>query len=358
LAEAIKLTSMAKAAGCAAKMAPGMLDAVLRKLPPQTDPNVLVGFSTNDDAGIYLIADGLALVQTVDFFTPVVDDPSTFGQIAAANALSDIYAMGGRPISALSIVGFPEKGNPEILEQIMRGGLSKMTEAKCSVIGGHSLRNEDIQFGYAVTGLIDPKRVWRNVGAQTNDVLLFTKALGTGVISTAQKRDRASKESVDAATASMTQLNQSASQAMRDLESGAGEGTIHAVTDVTGFSFLGHAREMALGDPSNGIQPASLEIRHDAFRLLPGALDAVRAGMIPGGLNNNRDFIGDCVGFEESVPEEYRAILFDPQTSGGLLVAIAPGTEQSALDCFERRNVKATRVGRVLKKSSPLLHVV
>jgi selenide, water dikinase len=358
VAEAIKLTSMAKAAGCAAKMAPGTLDAVLRKLPPQTDPNVLVGFSTNDDAGIYLIEPHLALVQTVDFFTPVVDDPSTFGQIAAANSLSDIYAMGGRPISALSIVGFPEKGDPEILEQIMRGGLSKMGEAKCSVIGGHSLRNEDIQFGYAVTGLIDPKRVWRNVGAQTNDVLLFTKALGTGVISTAQKRGRATEESVDAATASMTQLNDQASQALRELESKAGEGTIHAVTDVTGFSFLGHAREMALGDPSNGIQPASFEIHHDAFRLLPGALDAVRAGMIPGGLNNNRDFIGDCVGFEENVPEENRAILFDPQTSGGLLVAIAPEAEQAALDCFEKRNVKAARVGRVLKKSSPLLHVI
>jgi selenide, water dikinase len=339
-------------------MAPGTLDAVLRKLPSQTDPNVLVGFSTNDDAGIYLIGEGVALVQTVDFFTPVVDDPSTFGQIAAANSLSDIYAMGGRPISALSIVGFPEKGDPEILEEIMRGGLSKMGEAKCSVIGGHSLRNEDIQFGYAVTGLIDPKRVWRNVGAQTKDVLLFTKALGTGVISTAQKKDRASKESVDAATASMTQLNDLASQALRDLEARAGEGTIHAVTDVTGFSLLGHAREMALGDPSNGIQPASFEIRHDAFRLLPGAIDAVRAGMIPGGLNNNRNFIGDCVGFAESVPEENRAILFDPQTSGGLLVAIAPEAEQSALDCFEQHNVKATRVGRVLKKSSPLLHVV
>ena len=153
MTQTIKLTSMAKAAGCAAKMAPGTLDAVLRNLPRQSDPNVLVGFSTNDDAGIYLLGQGLALVQTVDFFTPVVDDPFTFGQIAAANSLSDIYAMGGRPISALSIVGFPEKGDPAILEQIMRGGLNKMAEAKCSVIGGHSLRNDDIQFGYAVTGL-------------------------------------------------------------------------------------------------------------------------------------------------------------------------------------------------------------
>ena len=358
MAEAIKLTAMAKAAGCAAKMAPGTLDAVLRRLPPQTDPNVLVGFNTNDDAGVYLIGPGLALVQTVDFFTPVVDDPFTFGQIAAANSLSDIYAMGGRPISALSIVGFPEKGDPAILEQIMRGGLDKMMEAKCSVVGGHCLRNDDIQFGYAVTGLIDPDRVWRNVGAQTNDVLLFTKPLGTGVISTAQKRERASKASEDAAIASMTQLNDVPSQALRDLESQAGQGVIHAVTDVTGFSLLGHAREMALGDPANGISPVSFEIHHDAFTLLPGALDAVREGMIPGGLKNNRDFIGDCVEFADSIPEENRAILFDPQTSGGLLVAVAPEAEKIALDCFHHRGIKAARIGRVLQKSSPLLRVV
>ena len=358
MAQAIKLTAMAKAAGCAAKMAPGTLDAVLRRLPPQTDPNVLVGFNTNDDAGVYLIGPGLALVQTVDFFTPVVDDPFTFGQIAAANSLSDIYAMGGRPISALSIVGFPEKGDPAILEQIMRGGLDKMMEAKCSVVGGHCLRNDDIQFGYAVTGLIDPHRVWRNVGAQTNDVLLFTKPLGTGVISTAQKRERASKQSEDAAIASMTQLNDVPSQALRDLEAKAGQGVIHAVTDVTGFSLLGHAREMALGDPANGISPVSFEIHHHAFTLLPGALDAVRDGMIPGGLKNNRDFIGDCVEFADSVPEEQRAILFDPQTSGGLLVAVAPESEKIALECFHNRGIKAARIGRVLQKSSPLLRVV
>jgi selenide,water dikinase len=358
MAETVKLTSMAKAAGCAAKMAPGTLDAVLRRLPIETDPNVLVGFSTNDDAGIYLISPGLALVQTVDFFTPVVDDPFTFGQIAAANALSDIYAMGGRPISALSIVGFPEKGDPAILEQIMRGGLSKMAEAKCSVIGGHSLRNEDIQFGYAVTGLIDPKQVWRNVGAQTNDVLLFTKALGTGVISTAQKRERASKESVEAATAAMTQLNDVSSRALRELESKAGQGVIHAVTDVTGFSLLGHAREMAMGDPSNGVAPVSFEIRHDAFCLLPGTLEAIRQDMIPKGLKNNREFIGNCVSFADSVAEENRAILFDPQTSGGLLVAISPEAEETAMRCFEQHNVKAARVGRVLAKSSSLLRVI
>jgi selenide,water dikinase len=349
---------MAKAAGCAAKMAPGILDAVLRRLPPQSDPNVLVGFSTNDDAGIYLLNDGLALVQTVDFFTPVVDDPFTFGQIAAANSLSDIYAMGGRPISALSIVGFPEKGDPTILEQIMCGGLSKMVQAKCSVIGGHSLRNEDIQFGYAVTGLIDPHRVWRNVGAQTADVLLFTKPLGTGVLSTAVKRGSARKESVDAAIASMSQLNDISSEALREVETLAGQGCIHAVTDVTGFSLLGHAREMALGDPAGGLRPVSFEIQHRAFTLLPGALDAVGAGMIPGGLKNNRDFIGDCVAFADSVPAENRAILFDPQTSGGLLIAIAPEAADTALETLQRHGVNAARVGRVLEKTSPLISVI
>src|SRR5580704_1347176 len=173
----VKLTSMAKAAGCAAKLNPATLDGILRKLPRQSDPNVLVGFDTNDDAGIYRLSEDLALVQTVDFFTPIVDDPFTFGQIAAANALSDVYAMGGTPISALSLVGFPEKGDPAILEQIIRGGLNKMDEAKCSVIGGHSIRNEDILFGCAVTGKIDPRRIWRNVGARPGDVLLFTKSI-------------------------------------------------------------------------------------------------------------------------------------------------------------------------------------
>jgi len=162
----VKLTATVKAAGCAAKLSPSVLDSVLRRLPRQVDDNVVVGFETSDDAGVYRLSSGLALVQTVDFFTPIVDDPFSFGQIAAANALSDVYAMGGRPISALSIVAFPEKGAVEILEQILRGGLAKMDEAGCTVIGGHSIRDDDMKFGYAVTGLIDPGRVWRNVGAQ------------------------------------------------------------------------------------------------------------------------------------------------------------------------------------------------
>jgi selenide, water dikinase len=323
-----------------------------------TDPNVLVGFNTNDDAGVYLLGDGLALVQTVDFFTPIVDDPFTFGQIAAANSLSDVYAMGGRPVSALSLVGFPEKGDPAILEQIIRGGLDKMAEAKCSVIGGHSIRNDDIQFGYAVTGLVDPKRVWRNVGAQADDVLLLTKPIGTGVLSTALKKDRLRKPALDAAVASMTRLNRAAVEVLRTFETTSETQCIHAVTDITGFGLLGHAREMALGDPSAGVQPVSLEIQLAAVPLLPDALEAVREGMIPGGLKNNREFLGDCVGFAPNVPEENRALLYDPQTSGGLLVAIAADCAEDAIAALQAHNVLAERVGRVQPKTSPLISVI
>jgi len=334
------------------------LDSILRRLPLPTDPNVLVGFSTNDDAGVYLLAEGLALVQTVDFFTPIVDDPFSFGQITAANSLSDVYAMGGRPVSALSLVGFPEKGDIAILEQIIRGGLDKMSEAKCSVIGGHSIRNDDIQFGYAVTGVVDPLRIWRNVGAQANDALLLTKPLGTGVISTALKNNRVTKDVVGASIASMSQLNRAAADALHEIETQFGAHSVHAVTDVTGFGLLGHAREMALGDPASAIPAVSLEVRHDSVPLLAGALEAAREGMIPGGLKNNRDFIGDCVRFAAGIPEENRALLFDPQTSGGLLIAVAPDASDKALAILQKHGVAAKRIGRVLPKTLPLISVI
>jgi len=319
---------------------------------------VLVGFDTNDDAGVYLLAPEMALVQTVDFFTPIVDDPFTFGQIAAANSLSDIYAMGGKPLSALSIVGFPDKGDPEILEQIIRGGLSKMAEAQCSVIGGHSIRNDDIQFGYAVTGLIHPQRVWRNVGARTGDVLLLTKSLGTGVLSTALKKDHAAPDHLQAAVASMSELNRAASEALQELQKKAvAAQPVHAVTDITGFGLLGHAREMALGDPAHQLAAVSFEIDHSTIRYLPGAVEAARDGFLPGGLKNNRDFIGDCVGFDESVPQEYRDLLFDPQTSGGLLIAVAPECGNDVLAALDRHGVSARRVGLAVPKGKPLLFV-
>jgi selenide, water dikinase len=349
----VRLTATVKAAGCAAKLSPSVLDAVLKRLPPQADPNVIVGFETSDDAAVYRLTDDLAIVQTVDFFTPIVDGPELFGQIAAANALSDVYAMGGRPISSLAIVAFPATAPPEILEQILRGGLAKMTEANCTVVGGHSIRDDELKFGYAVTGTIHPQKIWKNVGAQPGDVLLLTKPIGTGVISTALKQGRAAESWIATTTASMTRLNRAAAEALHELENDAArEATpIHAVTDVTGFALLGHAREMAIG---SGV---SLKIDHTRIDYLPGAIDAARAGFFSAGLKNNRDFVEACVTFTDKVPDEFRALLCDPQTSGGLLAAIAPEFAPEALAALGRRNISARIFGEVLAKDSPLLAV-
>jgi len=354
LPDVVRLTTTAKAAGCAAKLSPSVLDAVLKKLPLQRDAHVLVGFETSDDAAVYQLTDDLALVQTVDFFTPIVDDPALFGQVAAANSLSDVYAMGGRPISALTILAFPTGGALEVLEQILRGGLAKMIEANCTVVGGHSIRDEEIKFGYAVTGTIDPKRIWKNVGARPSDALILTKPIGTGVISTALKQERADPAWVTSATASMTRLNRDAAEALHEIEKYApvGQQPIHAVTDVTGFGLLGHAREMAIG---SGV---SITIDHARIEYLPGAVEASRAKFFSGGMQNNRDFVGSCTEFASSVPDEFRALAFDPQTSGGLLVAIAPEFADATLAALHQHSVAARRVGEVTAKSSSLLAVV
>ena len=318
---------------------------MLAKLPKQTDPNVLIGFDTADDAGVYRLAPDLALVQTVDFFTPIVDDPYTFGQIAAANALSDVYAMGGRPISALSIVGFPNTGRDvEILERIVEGGLSKMQEAGCAVIGGHSIGDEEIKFGYAVTGLVDPARVWSNAAARPGDRLLLTKRIGTGVISTALKQNRASETAVKAAAESMLTLNRAASEAAMPFQ-------VHSATDITGFGLLGHAREMAAGSK------VSLIIDSAAVEFLPEAPEYARSGFIPGGLKRNTEFIGGCVEFSNGVAEEVRTLLFDPQTSGGLLLSVAPEDAPRLLIALRERNVPAREIGEVVEKTKPLILV-
>ncbi len=362
MAEAVRLTTTAKAAGCAAKLSPSILDAVLKRLPSQSDPNVIVGFETSDDAAVYRLTDDLAIVQTVDFFTPIVDDPALFGQVTAANALSDIYAMGGRPISALTIVAFPTASSPEILEQILRGGLAKMAEANCTVVGGHSIRDDELKFGYAVTGVIHPDHIWKNVGAKPGDVLLFTKPVGTGVISTALKQGRAEDSWVAAATASMTRLNRDAAEALHEVENEAtthknGDAAksatpIHAVTDVTGFAVLGHAREMAIG---SGV---SLKIDHARIEYLPGAIEASRSGFFSGGMKNNREFVESCVEFTSNVADEFRALLFDPQTSGGLLAAIAPEAASIALAAMESRGVPARIIGEVVAKRHPLIEII
>lgn len=354
MTETIKLTATAKAGGCAAKMSPSVLDAVLRRLPPPQDPNLIVGFETSDDAGVYRLRDDLALVQTVDFFTAIVDDPFTFGQIAATNALSDVYAMGGRPVSALTMVCFPANGPQDVLEQIFRGGLSKMNEAECTVLGGHSIRDEEIKFGYAVTGVIHPDEIWRNVGAQPGDILLFTKSLGTGVIATALKQDKAPSAWIDAAVDSMTHLNRAAAEALLDFQSTASRNAnpIHAVTDVTGFGFLGHAREMAAGSK------VSFEIDHSKLSYLTGAIEAAHGGFTSGGLRNNRDFVESCIAFAPTVAEEFRLLLYDPQTAGGLLIAVDPSHAAAARSMLSARGVRADVVGRVVPKTSPLISVI
>ena len=324
---------------------------MLGKLARQQDANVLVGFDKADDAGVYQIAPDNALVQTVDFFTPVVDDPYTFGQIAAVNALSDVYAMGGHPLSALAMVCFPEKGALEILERILAGGLSKMMEARCTVIGGHSIRDAEIKFGYAVTGTIHPRRVLTNSGAQPGDILLFTKALGTGVISTAIKKQQAEQAWIDAAIASMTTLNRSAAEVVASGSPEAPAFEVHAMTDVTGFGLVGHAREMALG---SGV---SLELTASKVPLLPGALECVRAGHIPGGLKANREFAECVVEYGAHMDEEHKALLYDPQTAGGLLISVAGEDAERLANALHSKGVSAVEIGRVFPKGKKAIVV-
>ncbi len=336
-AEPVRLTEQVKAGGCASKLPPGLLHSVLARLPAQHDPNVLVGFDKADDAGVYRIAPNLAIVQTVDFFTPMVDDPYTYGQIAATNALSDVYAMGGKPVTALSLVCFPQDGDMDVLEKIMLGGLSKMCEAGCTVVGGHSVRDVEMKFGYAVTGVVHPEEVFTNSGAQAGDVLLLTKAIGTGVITTALKQRKAMPEWVEGAVRSMTTLNKTGIHLARTYE-------IHAVTDVTGFGLMGHAREMALG---SGVR---LLFDVSAIPLLQGAIEAVRLGAVPAGLLSNRDF-AQCVVkdmTDEYISDEVRSLLYDPQTAGGLLLAVSPDHAGPLLAELKASGLPAARIGCVL----------
>jgi selenide,water dikinase len=360
---------------------------VLGKLARQHDPNVLVGFDHADDAGVYLLTPDTALVQTVDFFTPIVDDPYTFGQIAATNALSDVYAMGGKPLTSLALVCFPEKADIEILERILAGGLSKMIEAGCTVVGGHSIRDEETKFGYSVTGVVHPKRVLANQGAQVGDKLLFTKALGTGVISTAIKKTAAKQEWIDAAVNSMTTLNKIAAEVITahvaadafvrpakhsETEARVGTGaspvqaerssaaipaaetaqwSVHALTDITGFGLIGHARELALA--SN----VSLVLHSGKIPVLEGALDCIRAGHIPGGLTANRDFAECHVEYKSGISEDLKTILFDPQTAGGLLISVAHNDFAALTRALHAADVPAIEIGEVLPRTKPLILV-
>lgn len=314
---------------------------MLARLPRVANENVLVGFDTSDDAGVYKLTPECALVQTVDFFTPIVDDPYTFGAISAANSLSDVYAMGGRPVSALSIVAYPAKGDLDDLEQILRGGAEKMREAGCVVLGGHSVADEEIKFGYAITGTVHPERVKTNAGARSGDVLLFTKRIGTGIVATALKRGIAAPEDVEASIASMLVLNRAACEAMLEYD-------VHGCTDVTGFGLMGHAREMAM---ASGL---TLEIAADSVRFLPGALDYARQGAIPGGLRNNMDFASCAVEITRELPQEVESLLYDPQTSGGLLIALP---EEDAVN-LANRFPQAYRIGRAIPRAAKPIRIV
>ncbi len=322
-----------------------MLDSVLGKLARQHDPNVLIGFDTADDAGVYQLTPELAIVQTADFFTPMVDDPYVFGQVAATNALSDVYAMGGKPVSALALVCFPEDGNPTILEQMLSGGLSKMVEANCTVIGGHSVRDPEIKLGYSVTGTVHPKKIIANSGARAGDRLIITKAIGTGVISTAIKRQKADIAWIRGAIRSMITLNKVAAEVIA-------EGfEVHGMTDVTGFGLIGHARELARG---SGV---SLRILASKVPLLEGALECVRKSYIPGGLKANRGFAEGCVEYAADVPEDLRTVLYDPQTAGGLLISIDAADADRLLNRLTEAGVSAAEIGEVLEKQAPLIAV-
>ena len=310
---------------------------MLGDIPLSTDDRVLVDYRTADDAGVYRWAGGPALVQTVDFFTPVVDDPYMYGQIAAANALSDVYAMGGEPRTALAIAALPaDDPGPEIVKTIFRGGYDKLREARVVLLGGHTVSDREIKFGYAVTGEIDPARIFRNAGARIGDALILTKPLGTGIISTAIKFARASESQLAAAVASMARLNRDAAEVARALVPGA----VSACTDVTGFGLAGHASEMAAAsNVTIAIDSKKLPIFEDVLNLA--------TANFPGGGKTNRSYFDARVSWAASIGEPLRRVIYDPQTSGGLLLAIDQTHLQEARDLLEGRGIDGRVVGRV-----------
>jgi selenide,water dikinase len=312
---------------------------VLSDLPPQTDPGVLIDFRTTDDAGVYQWPGGPALVQTVDFFTPIVDDPFTYGQIAAANALSDVYAMGGEPVTALAIAGFPDGIDTETIREIFLGGHDKLREAGVALLGGHTVRDPEVKFGYAVTGRVDRDRMWANAGARAGDRLILTKPIGTGILGTAIKNGRAPEPLVTAAIASMTRLNRGAADVLRIF--GA---AVHGCTDVTGFGVIGHASEMAAASR------VTLAIQTHMLPLLPGVLDIAAANR-SGGLGTNRAHFSAGVDARDIAPD-LLDVCYDPQTSGGLLVSVEPTQAASLVAALQSAGVAAVLIGEVLARQS------
>jgi selenide,water dikinase len=309
------------------------------------DPNLIVGIETADDAGVYRLSETLALVQTVDFFTPIVDDPFDYGRISALNSINDVWAMGGTPVTALAVTCFPKKGvDFRILGEIMRGGLQVLTENGVALVGGHSVDNQQIMFGYAVTGTIDPARVVTNRGARPGDALLLTKPLGTGVVSTGIKFGKAGEEVTRASLETMLLPGREAARLMT--EAGA-----HAATDVTGFALLGHAWEMAR---ASGV---TFEIDSGSVPLIRGALELAAAGMLTSGDKSNRRYVGEDVTLGEGVRPELASLLFDPQTAGGLLISVAAESAPDLLASLRERYADASLIGRVVERGPRLINV-
>jgi len=318
---------------------PEDLDRILKELPLPKDPKVLVGLETSDDAGVYQLSDEVALVQTVDFFTPIVDDPFTFGQITVANALSDVYAMGGTPLTALNLVAFPIKTlSPSILKEILLGGLSKMKEAGVALVGGHTIEDSEVKYGLAVTGVVHPNKILTNAKAKPGDQLVLTKPLGTGIIATALKGGMASEEAVRKMVESMVALNQKASEWMKTFEA-------HACTDITGFSFIGHALGMA------SASQVGMAIQSKNIPVFPEAMEYARLGLIPGGAHSNRQFFSCRVEVHSNVPDLLIDLLYDPQTSGGLLISLPSGNAERLVKALqEKEHIDSWIVGRVLEE--------
>ncbi|MBP3510233.1 selenide, water dikinase SelD [Oscillibacter sp.] len=329
----VKLTKLAKCAGCGAKVGAGVLAQLLDGIKVHSDPNLLVGFDKSDDASVYKVSNDLALVQTVDFFPPIADDPYLFGQIAATNALSDVYAMGGEPKLCLNIMAVPADMPKEAVHDLLRGGYDKVYEAGALITGGHSILDEEPKYGLAVTGFVHPDKVLTNSGAKPGDVLLFTKPIGIGVLTTAAKADMASEESMALAHKLMTTLNKSARDAMVKYR-------VHACTDVTGFGLLGHTLEMAQGSD------VEVELDVESIDLIPEALELARMGILPEGMYRNRAFAEESVD-EGTVELCKQDLLYDPQTAGGLLMAVDPADAETLFEELKDCVPSAQRVGTV-----------
>ncbi|MFY4777043.1 selenide, water dikinase SelD [Metabacillus sp. RGM 3146] len=334
----IKLTSLSTKGGCGCKIGPSDLAEVIRSLPPAAaDPNLLVGLDTSDDAGVYRLSDELALVQTVDFFTPIVDDPYSFGQVAAANAISDIYAMGGKPLTALNIVAFPIADlDKKVLADILRGAGDKLKEAGATLVGGHSIEDKEPKFGLAVTGLVHPDKVRSNAGAMTGDKLILTKPIGVGILTTSIKRELLSEDEINRVTGVMAALNKTAAEKMDAFD-------VHACTDVTGFGLLGHASEMAKGSKKG------LNIYSDKVPILPRVRELAEQGVIPGGTKNNYRHLEGDVTFPEAMDQIDQWILCDAVTSGGLLISVSPNDADALLHDLKTAGVEAAQIGEVVE---------